>query len=56
MRANQTSVSCASSQMKDKLKYMDQHKANWPVLTTSIAKKWLHAWRPVFRTVASPRP
>ena len=30
------------SQMKDKLDEWINSKADWPVLTTSIAKKWLH--------------
>lgn len=30
------------SQMKDTLDHWIDSKANWPVLTTSIAKKWLH--------------
>lgn len=30
------------SQMKDKLEAWIDSKADWPVLTTSIAKKWLH--------------
>ncbi len=30
------------SQMKDRLEAWIDEKADWPVLTTSIAKKWLH--------------